>query len=702
MLHRLAARFAAACCAALLCCGLAAPAALAASLGQEAAPAQGATAQQTSFSLLSEQPWVSGPSGVSLTLGVDSPLPATRLGMKIVLYSEVSTRDAFALTLSGTEPASEVPIDSVPTGRTLPLAGLLHNGQVALQLPVQPGATGSPGSLRAPTLFLDCASSSSYCPGVYPLQLVLFDTAQGRQLATLTTYLIYAPHQSGTLPLESALVLPLGNHPAAGPDGSARIGAQTLDGLGNLANAIEGLPPDSISVDLHPQLLTALSHVSAPAAQRSAAAAVIDRLATALGGKVPTEELLGTTYARVDPTALANAGLGGEVATQLGVARRVTSSTLHTVAGPNPYVADSPLGPSGLVLLHAAGVNDLVVPGASLSATGPAGTTVAPYRLAAGSPDAGGLVFAADAGLGAVFDRPGSDAALAAMRFLAELAVVYFEEPFSSVRRAVVVAPATDGSSGAFLDTVLAGLADSPIVTPVTLSSLTSQFAHASGLKTTTLLAPRTADAPSAAAVAQARDDLQTLDSVVPGARAVTIPISDALLLGETAGMPAAVRARYENAARTELGRISRSLSLAGARTVTLTARTGRVPITVSSQFPATVDVVLRVRSSDLTFPEGTRFPLALSTQDHSALIAVRSLTSGATTLSIALAAPRGNLVLRSEQLSIHSTAISGVAIALSVAALLVLAAWWGRSLLRSRREGGRRRREPPAPAAGS
>ncbi len=670
MQHRLAARCAAACCLAVWCLLLVAPGARAAAAGT------------TSFRLLTQQPWVEGRSGVQLTLGVDSPLPAGRLGLKIELYSEVSTRDAFAETLRGVEPSSEVPIDSVPTGRTLPLAGLLHGGEVALQLPVVPGSSGSPGSLRAPTLFLDC--SSSICAGVYPLQLVLFDTVADRQLATLTTYLIYAPAKSGALPLETALVLPLGDRLALAPSGAPLLDAGALTRLGALGAALDALAPGTVTVDLHPQLLTALSRVKG--ATRSSAGRVLGELRSALGGAAPTEEVTGSTFAPVSPAALAAAGLPAELGTQFGVARRVNSAILKMIPPADPYVSTTPVGPAALQLLAASGVRDVVIPPASLSGPLPAGTRVAPDVLAAHSPDAGGLVFAADSGLAEVFDRPASDPALAAMRFLAECSVAYFEAPFASVRRAVVVTPVTDGSSVAFLQDVFAGLSSSPILAPVTLGDLERSFAGAQGLATATLAPITDASGLSGAAVHRARAELAVLDAVVPAARAVRAAASDAVLLGEATGLSGGARRRYTGAPRAALRAVSRSLSLAGTRTVTLTARTGRVPVTITSQFPAPVNVVMEVRSSNLTFPNGTRFALQLTTREHSVAIPVRSLTSGATTLTITLTAPGSGTVLRSEQLSIHSTAISGVAIAISAAALAVLAAWWARAALRRRR----------------
>lgn len=648
-------------------------------LASSARAAAPTAAVRSTMSLIYQQPWVEGSAGLRLRLGIDSPLPVSRLGLKVILYSETTTRDAFEATLHGAEPASEVPIDSVPAGGTIPLSGIDHGGRVNLQLPVDT-RSASNESTASPVLSLDC---TSYCPGVYPLELVLFDTELGTQLASLTTYLVYAPPQAGALKLDVALVLPLGYQPALGAKGATLLGTRRLNALTAMGNVLDAFAPGSLSVAVHGQLLAALARDHRPAAR-----GVIARLAHALGGSAPSEQLIAAPFATIDPTALARAGLGAEVATQFGVSRRVDSSTLGLEPPPSPVVDTMPIGPAGLQALGAAGAHDLVVPAASLAGPAPATTTVMPYRLSPGSPDAGSVVFAADAFLGARFDATTSDAALAAEQLLAELAVVYFEQPFLSTRRAVVVAPSTDGPNASFLREVGAGLRDSPLLNGVDLNTLFALYRTDPHLPGAHLMNQEATGGPSVAAVAAARRELAALERIVPGSPALTIPVEESVLLGESVRFDASHRAAYLGAPAHALGLVARSLSLGGIHTITLTARSGSVPITVSSQYHYPLELMMHVRSTDLTFPGGTRFAVHLAGPHpfQTIRIPVRTLTSGVTTLQVTLGGPNGTPILAEGRLSIRSTALSGVAVALSIGALAVLAIWWARSFRRRRR----------------
>ncbi len=638
-------------------------------------------AVRSTMSLIYQQPWVESSAGIRLRLGINSPLPTSRLGLKVILYSEATTRDAFEATLHGAEPASEVPIDSVPAGGTIPLSGIDHGGKVDLHLPVDTGSS-SGGSTSSPVLSLDC---TTYCPGVYPLEFVLFDTELGTQLASLTTYLVYAPPQRGALKLDVAMVLPLGYQPALGANGTSLLGNRRLNALTAMGNVLDAFAPGTLSVAVHGQLLAALAHD-----RHAAARGVVARLAHALGGTTPSEQLVAAPFSAVDPTALAHAGLGAEVATQFGVSRRVDSSTLGLEPPPSPAVNTSPLGPAGLRALAAAGAHELVVPAASLAGPAPTTTTVTPYRLSPSSPDAGSLVFAADAGLGARFDATTRDAALAAEQLLAELAVVYFEQPFLSTRRAVVVAPSTDGPNASFLREVGAGLQNSPLLNGVDRDTLFELYHNDRHLPSTHLANEEPTGAPSATAIAAARSELADLERIVPGSPAITIPVEESVLVGESARFNTSRRTAYLGAPAHALDLVARSLSLGGIHTVTLTARSGSVPITVSSQYHYPLDLVMHVRSTDLTFPGGTHFAIHLAGPRpfQTVRIPVRTLTSGVTTLQVTLRGPNGSPILEEGQLSIRSTALSGVAVALSIGALTVLAIWWTRSFRRRRRAG--------------
>ena len=106
--------------------------------------------------------------------------------------------------------------------------------------------------------------------------------------------------------------------------------------------------------------------------------------------------------------------------------------------------------------------------------------------------------------------------------------------------------------------------------------------------------------------------------------------------------------------------------------------------------------VVVTVRSDKLEFPEaGGSHPqneitrkLDLVRRNETDRFAVQTRASGAFPLLVTLQSPDGSLVVSHTQITVRSTAASGVGLLLSAAAGLFLLIWWGRHFLNGRRAG--------------
>ena len=104
--------------------------------------------------------------------------------------------------------------------------------------------------------------------------------------------------------------------------------------------------------------------------------------------------------------------------------------------------------------------------------------------------------------------------------------------------------------------------------------------------------------------------------------------------------------------------------------------------------------MVATVRSDKLEFPggDGSHPPneitrkLDLVRRNETARFAVQTRASGAFPLLVTLQSPDGSLVVSHTQITVRSTAASGVGLMLSAAAGLFLLAWWGRHVLHGRR----------------
>ncbi|MDA8291736.1 MAG: DUF6049 family protein, partial [Actinomycetota bacterium] len=313
-----------------------------------------------------------------------------------------------------------------------------------------------------------------------------------------------------------------------------------------------------------------------------------------------------------------------------------------------------------------------------------------------------------DPGLASHFAGGSASAVLRAHQLLADLAEIYFDAPSDRAPRGVVVAPVSWAPDATFLSTVLSGLATSPVLTSRTLADAFAQLpVGGNGApRVEQLAAPsvRSAHPLPEGPVVNARRSLAVLASVLPDDHALLAHLSDSILLSETPGLSATSRRRYVGAPRTAYRLIDGALSISGGRTVTLTSRTGQIPVTIVSTSPYPIHALVEVRDSALSFPDGAG-PLAVTftTKTTAREYKVTTRTSGASRLDVVVRSPVGGVVLLSGAFTIRSTAVSGVAVTLSIGALLVLLVWWLRSVRRHRRRAAAARAagvpDAPAPA---
>jgi hypothetical protein len=645
----------------------------------------------TSMQLLAQTTWV-GTAGMTMTVAIETALPASSLALNVVLYENLHTRSGFEESLGGPAAMGSVVLASP----TMPLGELdTSTRRGGLESTVRLAVTPGFATTTTPVSTLSLGCSVDTCDGVYPMQVQLLDLALGNKVLTgFTTYLVYAASEVG-IPLDVGLVLPLGIELALGPNGAAAIGDDRLDGLESLLGALEEHAGVPVDFELHSQLALALARDRSRLAH-----AVLTRLRVLVGQRsalgAPVHELLAAPFAPADPGTLTNAGLAGDVAAQLSRGTQSAHQILGTAADEDALVVADEESSAALAAVAAAGVSRLVVPAAEVDATPVDGNFAGRLTL---EPPAGGSgptfqAFAADPGLAPFFETTTADPVLAAQQLLAELAMIYFEAPNAPVQRSVVIAPVDWDAGPAFADTLLSGLAAStsgpqPLARGVQLSSLFS-------------LPPATGYSPAAAhvapghaagsnglgpAVQQARHAVRVLDSIAPAEASRHEQLADDILLSEAAGLSPGRRSAYLATAPAAVLAEGRSLRLPGGDEITLTSTSGSIPITIDSSAGTEIWVVVRLSSGSgitaLSPPEkvGVRGSKQVT-------LRVGARTSGVFGLRVDLTAPLGGAVLMSKPYRVVSTAVSPVAIALSVGAVLVLLAWWMRSSRRRRRDG--------------
>ncbi len=644
-----------------------------------AAGASANTSPNSRITLAQQTPWVGPGQSFQLRLAISSAVPRANLAVAVTVFDRLTSRSAFGQTLQGHDVGvlrgfPPAPVSTLPSGPA---------GDVIVTVPVvsSPQASASPAGPA-----LDLGSCPSGCGGVYPVQVELQDRTVNRPLDRFTTHLVFAEAQPSGSKLGFAWILPAHAPPALAPDGRRSLPPDQSRQLSELAGSLAHHETVPVTLGPTPETMQALSDSPRP----------IDHQTLATFTTVaadPTQQVLTGPYVPVSLPGLADVGLADQATAQLARGSQVLGTTLHAQTNPHTLVTVGPINEGDVGPLRSQGVDHLVVPDTSLASSGSKLTLTQPFQLA-GSEPGQPLVTAADSGLASHFTS-GGDQVLAAHQLLADLAEIYFEQPGSSQPRAVVGEPSPDWpASSAFLNAALDGLAASPIVQPLTLASLdaSTPTGGSGGTPAVRQLGSQSDEARvPVAALRSAQRRLASFSTVVGNDPRLLGEMNDMLLVGQSSDLRPSEQARYMSGVQDQIGAQLGKLTLAQDRTITLTSRTGRIPITVISQAGYTVHAVLSVASDKLSFPNGSAQALALDRRDNPEYFDVSARASGDFPLSVSLVSPNGDLVLLNSRFTVRSTATSAVAIALSVGAGAFLLGWWARYLIMRRRERGRR-----------
>jgi len=660
-------------------CGADVPAGSVADTGPGTARGGSAVTAETARSdaaltLLAQSSYVGPGQAFTARLAIGSSVPAGA-SVDITVYERLTSRSAFVQTLGGTVSGS-----TIAASQPIALSSLPSDpaGGVDLTVPVLAGSGVSPPSTGAFTADLHCAVGE--CGGVYPLRLQL-DTSVGGTRPQLLTDLVYEEPPANTSRLRVALVTPLSlpADPASATGAVAPAAAAALGTLGTLAAAFATHPDVATTVVPSPSTLASLGDETGPRARQ-----LLSQLqALAADG---TRQTLAGPYAAVDPAELVGAGLDGELADQVQRGTQaLAAANVHAAGG--TWVDPAQLDQTTVGQLAGLGFDHVVLPATSL-----AGTL---FRLTPSAPVTvpGGRTTAVTAALeDPILDQQladssvaGANAVLAANQVLADLALVYYEEPNLAAARAVVaLSPTLWSPDPAFVDTLLAGLGSNPVLQPVTLGTLFDTVPAVPGGALR-----RSGPDPSTLPVRAVRS---TRDEIAAFATAVSDPsvprgLSDLLLAAESDLLrPARQAAGVAGAAaalHTELGRVS-----INPDSIRLTSSAANVPVTIVKTASYTVTAVMATTSDKLLLPQGGTRTVVLDRPTNAVYVDMQARAGGVFRVTVTLTSPRGGLVIASRQLTVRSMSTSAVAIALSLGAVAVLLVWWGRTVWR--RSGGR------------
>jgi len=593
------------------------------------------------------------PFAVSLHVRTSQPAPALELAFGV--YRRIASgRSEFAQTLDGRF-RTRLPVQTVP----VPLDTLTPNDDGVVTASVTPSVTRE---------------------GVYPVRVELREKESGDVLDSFVTHMVTVPAGVDADPLDVALVVPVHAPPSVRTDGTMSVGDRWSDAIAGLVTELADHPDLPFTVSPTGETIEALVS-STRAADRETVSALARLL------DLDQRQLVSGTYVPTDLRALLDAGLGGEVDMQLYRARSILQRHLGRPPSATLRLVEERLDAAALATIERQGVTHIVPAEAALEPVTLRTTLTATFGVTARR---GALAAAAaDTGLGTHFTRD-ANPVLNAAHLLADLAILFFDRPGKAdERRGVVVQPPRDWMPDArFSEALLAGLDEAAIFDPVTLEKFFEAVgpARISGRPLVRKFrAPEPGTGLSGAATREMRRRLDAFASTVEVDNPSAGRIERTLLTSASAEVRSRHRAAYLGGVDRQIAFQLRRIQMPQNRSITLTAREGELPITVTNRLPYPVNVVVELTSDTLEFSGPARREVQLARQNTTQTFAVRTQGSGSFPVLVRVFSPHGELLLAESRFTVRSTAVSGVGVGLSVGALAFLLLWWA-SHLRSRR----------------
>ncbi|MGH2772866.1 MAG: DUF6049 family protein [Actinomycetota bacterium] len=403
----------------------------------------------------------------------------------------------------------------------------------------------------------------------------------------------------------------------------------------------------------------------------------------------PQKRVLPMPYSDTSLTTLVRASLEDRAQAQVSESRTRLGKDPGGVLGASPLpgwllTGGSALDERTFSELQRSGVDRVVVSPKSLRESPKHLTEAAPVRLATRTGPL--LAVVEDTGLADKLKRsPGQNAIVARQNFLADTATIMLERP--ALKRGVVaVAPIDWSPSRSQIEGILAALESNPWMRPMTIDQMADQLAPPVGGRPAPLqsVLEDEPEAPPAEYFSSIRTGLRAI------ARYADLgPPPDRLRLLQNRLLIAESSFWWKDRARRAVGRgfaasvlptveaEMKRVRAPGPQTITLTSRTGVIPLSVNSTLGYPVDVVLRLDSDKLKFPQGNLIHID-KLQPPNQTIEVRTVAqaTGTFPLRVRIQTPTG-ITISDARLTIRSTAYNVVAVAITGGAALFLVGWW-------------------------
>lgn len=623
--------------------------------------------------LQSQTGWVQPGGTFSLRIGASGAGSLTGLDVSASVFPPVVTRSELSLVFGGQEQAPQLASSAPVPARQL----ATRSGSVQIRV----GVGSRAGSGAAPLVDVPALPPcGGVCAGVYPLLVQFTRPGSGAVVASLTTEMLVS--RPAYYPLHFSWVVPISSPPAVGPTGVPTVTVSDMRLLSSEAAALGSAAGGSPVLAPDPSTLSALS---ARASSHSAVAASLLRRLSQIANR-PGQQVLGQALEMLGPSPFARARLGPSFTTQLSLGLRTEKSALRTIPSVSTWVSGPEFRQEGLPLLPRATTSLVLTPNDLVSHS----SNLTPDHAFAVAGKARLHAVVSDPGLASLLPKRAHDSVLAAHEALATLAQTYFESPNDPVPRGVVlVVPPSWRSRPTFIASFARGLASSPVVSTVNLSTLFSLLRPPPASAARHLRRSQHPSSSLRGGVARAQRRLQALSSMT-AAPTQLLDMQDCMAVAESPrASPSSRRSSLATLARLERSMVG-GMAIASDQTVTLTARTGRLPLTITSSYGKPLQAIVTLYSDKLTFPAGRSQTVRLLDHNATVTFLVSARTAGDSPLRVRVFSPKGHLLVIERRLTVRVTAVSVVAVVLTVGAVSFLLLWWLRSVVRGRRSRNR------------
>ncbi|MFP3906080.1 MAG: DUF6049 family protein [Acidimicrobiales bacterium] len=517
-----------------------------------------------------------------------------------------------------------------------------------------------------------------FAAGIHPVAITVHDTDR-TYLGGMVTHVVRLPRELPDSTTDVVLVAPLDADPSHLADGSAQVDDAVRASWTAAVTALNAGPDQPVLVAPRPETVAALS---------ATGASLDDILVSDLSDLAAAGGLPATTYVDVDLAGFARAGLDADLDRQLEHGAATLESRLGVEVHEDLWVANRSLTTRGLAALAERGISQVIVHHTLLA--DPSLGRGGPFTLEAGA--AGTVTALATDPLRQQHQGSTGDPRLDAQHLLVDLAIDTFDD---GPTHPVVLMIDPDAIDPVFVETLSAGLADAPLLDAVTASEALRATPPDTGSGDggdRTDPAGRLATDTSPRDLGGLRLDLDltrlsidTFTSVFPDSDELTARFEDLLAVLPSRALTQRDRDDYLFTIAVEMETLLDAIGLPERRAITLPARSGTIPLTLTNASDRPAVATIRLDSDKLEFIDGESLEIPLPPGTSTVEVGVRARASGAFPLEIVVESPDGRTELATARYTIRSAAVSGVGLAISIAAILVLGVWWVRTARRAR-----------------